>query len=232
MYVGTSVHSPRQTVEVAILVNDREQPLYRRPWDGKIFVAGQPGQAYRLQVRNLTARRIEVINTIDGRNSLRDEPGDAQLNTGLVFGATHTGCITGWRLNNSETAEFVFGTPGRSLAAQATGSPSNVGVIGFAIYREMDLSAYLSPFATRGVPKDFSTMGPTRGGSLGTGIGATQQDRVSTTTFTRSGAPDILVIGYDVEEVLHQQGVFDLDPAEPNPFPGFETGYRRYQARD
>jgi hypothetical protein len=70
--------------------------------------------------------------------------------------------------------------------------------------------------------------GATRGGSLGTGMGALKTDRVGRTNFTRHGnTPDILVIGYDREEVLRAQGI--IAPAEANAFPGAETGYQNYR---
>ena len=244
MFIGNIARSLRDTVEVSVLVGGVEQPLYRRPWDGKIFVAGTPGQPYTLRVKNLVSGRIEVINTVDGRHTLDDEPGDIQRNRGLVFGGHSTGAFSGWRISDQQTREFIFGSPERSIAAQATGSTENVGVIGFAVYRERphyDQPAFRG--ATRGGLESFGTTrgatkgGPatfggesyaTRGGSLGTGMGATQDDRVGHTSFNRDGTePDMLVIGYETEEVLRMQGI--IAPAEANPFPGAQTGYVKYQ---
>jgi hypothetical protein len=244
MFIGNSVRSQRGTIEVSVLVDGVEQPLYRRPWDGKIFVAGMLGQVYTLRVKNLTSGRIEVINTVDGRHTLDDEPGDSQRNRGLVFSSHSTGAFTGWRISDQRTREFIFGSPERSIAAQATGSTENVGVIGFAVYREK-FSGYgfgdevyrgggLESFsatrgATKGGPATFGGESyATRGGSLGTSMGASQDDRVGRTTFTRDGVdPDVLVIGYETEQVLREQGV--IAPAEANPFPGAQTGYAKYQ---
>ena len=174
---------------------------------------------------NLSIKRIEVINTVDGRNTLREEPGDAHQNRGLVFSSRSEGNFSGWRLNNDETAEFVLGSPDHSVAAQATGSTNNVGVIGFAAYAERrSLFEDFELGATRG---GGTYKGVTRGGSLGTGIGDVQSDHVGTTSFMRDGdKPDILVIGYDLREVLVAAGI--ITPPEPNPFPGTETGYRKY----
>jgi hypothetical protein len=105
MFIGNTARSLRGTVEVSVLVGGVEQSLYRRPWDGKIFVAGTPGQAYTLRVKNLTSGRIEVINTVDGRHTLDDEPGDAQRNRGLVFSSHSTGAFTGWRISDQQTRE-------------------------------------------------------------------------------------------------------------------------------
>ena len=65
------------------------------------------------------------------------------------------------------------------------------------------------------------------GGSLGTGMGDVLEDRVGHTGFDRDGAaPDVLVIGYETEEVLRSQGI--MVPVEANPFPGVKTGYAKY----
>jgi hypothetical protein len=259
-----SVPAPANLIEVSIRVNGVSQPLYRRATDGALFTVGVPGQAYTLGVRNMTMGRVEVITTIDGRNTLKDEAGDAKRNEGLIFRAWASGEFSGWRINNDETRQFVFGEPERSVAAQATGDASNVGVIGFAAYREQpswygsSYSAtapappYLSsagqsmtaenagmssvsssctnlsaapPAVTASAASTDSSMPLAQG--LGTGIGERQQDHVGTTTFTRTGAADILVIGYDTYDNLVQMGV--IGPPEPSAFPGMGTGYEQYQ---
>lgn len=247
MFIGNTVRSPGGTIEAAVLIAGTgqshyrhldgrvlaagiEQPLYRRRWDGKIFVVGVPGRPYTLRVRNLTSGRIEVINTVDGRHTLDDEPGDLQHNRGLVFTPSFLGWFSGWRVSDQQTREFVFGSPERSIAAQATGSTENVGVIGFAAFRERRIGHEWASGVTRGAPATFGVEDATRGGSLGTGMGNVQDDRVGRTTFVRDGGdPDVLVIGYDTEEVLREQGI--IAPAEPNPFPGVKTGYAKYASK-
>ena len=236
MYIGTSVQSPDGVIEVSVLMDGTAQPLYRRPVDGKVFVAGIPGRAYTLRVRNRGDRRIEVISTVDGRHTLKDEPGDTAACRGLVFDARSAGEFTGWRISDKETREFIFGSPAASVAAQATGSQANTGVIGFAVYRERDYYFYHAyatqdsawPVATASAAVFDSEPVTMRGGSLGTGIGERREDRVGSTSFTRAlGAPDILVIGYDTVDVLRERGI--LGPPEPDPFPGAGTGYEKYE---
>lgn len=240
MFVGTSVRSPQGTIEVSVLIEGLRQPLYRRPWDGKVFVAGIPGEAYTLQVRNLVGGRIEVISTVDGRHTLDDEPGDQYRNRGLII-SEHT-TFRGWRLSDTEVREFLFGSPEQSIAAQATGSVQNIGVIGFAVHLEHRL--LMSLYSKNGTPPAFPGSSTPRmmdrgdargnasyGGSLGTGMGAVQQDRVGHTSFTRNGAePDILAIGYDTLEVLRRNNI--IAPAEADPFPGVQTGFAKYQPMD
>jgi hypothetical protein len=233
MHIGTAVRTPAGTTEISVLVSGVPQPLYRHPSGGRPFVAGQPGRFYTLRVRNLTAARIEVINSVDGRNTLKDEPGDIAANQGLVFPAHATGEFTGWRVNREETREFIFGEPSRSVAAQATGSEANTGVIGFAVYRERSY-AYATTYnaaapvvAAATFDCDWGDEPVVRGSSLGTGIGERREDRVAPTSFTRAmSEPDVLVVGYETEHILHERGL--TGPAEPDAFPGVGTGYERY----
>ena len=244
MNIGTTVRSPQATVEVSVHIDGLALPLNRRPGDGAQIVAGTPGKAYKLLVRNLATSRAEVISTVDGRNTLCDEPGDTQQNRGLVFGAYSTGGFTGWRISDDEVREFVFGEPERSVAAQATGSAANVGVIGFAAYRERVHRSYTSPWNwqqpnvvpyTSEINASAATMdcigtatASAAPRSLGTGIGERQADHVGHTAFNRAdGGPDILVIGYDTAEVLAAMGV--TGTAGPAAFPGIGTGYEQYQ---
>ena len=237
----TVTPSPRSTVEVSVLIGGAAQPLYRRA-DGRLFVAGIPGSAYTLSVRNLTGGRIEVIASADGRNVLDDDAADVHASRGLIIGPYVTYVFRGWRVSDQQTREFLFGEPSSSVAAQATGSTANVGVLGFAAWRHRE--AYVSNVSWHGAPESSYGGLTTRGaagvaaasaggegmmsaGSLGTGIGAYQEDRVGRTSFDRaSDGPDTLVIGYDTEAELVRRGI--VLAADPDPFPGHRTGYDKY----
>ena len=247
MHYPTTVASPGATIEVSVLIGGKAQKLYRRA-DGRMFAPGIPGSPYTLRVRNRTASRIEAIVSVDGRHVLKDEPADPHGTRGMVLRPHDTYEFRGWRVSDEESREFLFGEPGSSVAAQATGSTANIGVIGFAAWRERETFSHYGGgyegilrgggFATRDVAKHsvatasagaatFSDDVDTSTGSLGTGIGAHQEDRVSRTDFTRAtGEPDILVIGYDTEAELARRGI--LGPADPDAFPGALTGYEKY----
>jgi hypothetical protein len=247
MYVGTKATSPNETFEVAVIVDGVEQPLYRRASDGKLFVVAEPSKPYQLRVRNLLDNRLEVITSVDGRNTQKDEKADKTKSVGTTVNAYEILTITGWRLNDSQTGQFRFNEPQRSIAGQlAEPDLANVGVIGFAVNREANRSRrmYYDPaFGSAVAPnayseplkRGFTTEEPTKDGSVGTGIGATLHDPARKPSYeppvVRSqGTPaEVVAIGYDRREILEEMGL--LVPAEPNPFPGIttDTGYAAYR---
>jgi hypothetical protein len=242
MQAGKTAKSPGGTFEVAVLIGGRPQDLYRRH-DGQLFVAGAAGESFTLQVRNLAHGRAEFLTSLDGRNTLKDETADKYANTGLVLPGLTTTQFRGWRVTDYVVREFVFTFPEKSVAAVATGSTANTGVIGFAVYQEKrrERPAYevyavasagppvsYGGVATRGMSLDSSNAGGGSQASLGTGIGDRVQDHVGRTEFTRApGEPDVLVIRYDTREALEAAGVIQVD--EPSAFPGAETGYAQYE---
>ena len=257
MYKGTTARSPRSMIEVAVLVRGIPQPLYEGH-GGKLYVAGTPGEQYELQVRNLTSRRAEVLCSVDARNLNKDEPADRHQNQGTVFSGHASGTLKGFRLSDAESLELRFGAPGRSVAAAATGSTRNVGVIGFAVYGERNgyygtqhLGGYddfgvnyrgggMMKGVTFGSNADSDAvaeaaeapvaMASAGVGGLGTEAGARQRDVVWRTQFEReAGEPDVLAIFYDSQAVLDSLGV--TDPPDPDPFPGIGTGYEKYASR-
>jgi len=255
MYIGTKALSPKDTFEFRLTVGGVEQVLYERKTDNKIFVVARPGDVYQLHIRNRTDRRMEIITAVDGRNTLKDEDGDARNSVGLTADPFEIVTISGWRLNDEQTGEFVFGTPLHSIAAKlAEPRLANVGVIGVAVYCEQPRASHYDPTSLRNhaeyVMPPFSQLdsfglspeGPLKsgphmmGGSVGTGIGAKQYDPIKRSTYRLpvnrglGAKPETLIIGYDTEEVLERMGL--LIPAEPDPFPGVpqnDTGYGAYQ---
>ena len=101
---------------------------------GDYWVAGKPGAAYAISVRNKTGERVLAVTSVDGVNVLSgDAAGWGQ--TGYVFGPYFNYQITGWRKSNSEVAAFEFSAASESYASR-TGRPDQVGVIGVALFRE------------------------------------------------------------------------------------------------
>jgi hypothetical protein len=262
---GTTVCSPGRTIEVSIiagagLVSGVAQPLYRRPSDGAVFTAGTAGTVYQLQVKNLNPRgRVEVLAAVDGRNTLKDEPGDTHHNRGLVFGAGSTEYFTGWRLSDTETRQFVFAAPGRSVAAQATGSAAGAGVIGFAAFAEADAPPLMYYSLNATTPGPFmGNIGAASGGTLTRGVSYTASAGAAQDVFfSPSAVADaasqlgtgigerqtdrvrstsfIRAGGPDIiviwYDTLAMLDAMGITGGEPAAFPGIDaTGYERYAA--
>jgi hypothetical protein len=85
-------------------------------------------------VRNTWGERVMAVTSVDVVNVLNGATaGWGQ--TGYVFGAYTNYQITGWRKSNSEVAAFEFSAAQDSYA-ERTGRPSQVGVIGVALFKE------------------------------------------------------------------------------------------------
>jgi hypothetical protein len=244
MLIGRTVRDPRGLIEVSVVVNGVSAPLYRLPDGGRTYVEGPVGARYSLQVRNTGGGRIEVVNSVDGRNTQRDEMAGPN-SRGLLIEPYSEVAFTGWRLNDQRVSEFVFAHPQRSIAAHATGSTGNVGVIGFAVYTELVRETFRPKGGTRGggtfdpgddyeeeLERSPVTMGGTRErGNVGTGRGDEHYSPVVGVRFDRMpGAPSVLEIGYDEHAWLAQEGYISppARPSEPSAFPGMPTGYTGY----
>ncbi|MGE5305075.1 MAG: hypothetical protein ACM3TN_17325 [Alphaproteobacteria bacterium] len=123
-----------QLADVQILnrsTGERLPVYYHR---GKMYVAGNPGDRYAVQVANRAGARILAVNSVDGVNVISGETASYEQ-TGYVFLPWQSYEITGWRKNQNEVAAFYFTSLSDSYAAR-TDRPQNVGVIGVAVFRE------------------------------------------------------------------------------------------------
>jgi hypothetical protein len=121
-------------VDVSIVdrsTGERLQP-YRR--DGKLYVAGTPGNRYAIELKGRQGERVLTVLSVDGINVVTGQSA-ATLQSGYVIDGWQSYAINGWRKNMSDVAQFVFTALPDSYAAR-TGRPANVGVIGVAVYRE------------------------------------------------------------------------------------------------
>lgn len=106
------------------------------PWrhDGKLYVAGTPGDRYGVELRSRRGERVLTVLSVDGVNALTGQTA-ATLQSGYVIDGWQSYAINGWRKSMEDVAQFVFTALPDSYAAR-TGRPGNVGVIGVAVYRE------------------------------------------------------------------------------------------------
>ena len=107
-------------------------PTYRH--DGKLYVAGRPGERYGIEVRNKDGGRVLTVISVDGVNVLTGQTAATQQ-SGYVLDGGQKYAITGWRKSMDEVAQFLFTALPDSYAAR-TGRPNHVGVIGVAVFRE------------------------------------------------------------------------------------------------
>jgi len=121
---------------VDLQVVDRDTGQTLRVWrhDGRLYVAGEPGDRYSLRVTNHTDRRVLVVLSVDGVNILTGETANYDQD-GYVFYPHQSYEVTGWRKSTSEVAAFTFAPLPDSYAAR-TGRPADVGVIGMAVFDE------------------------------------------------------------------------------------------------
>jgi hypothetical protein len=101
---------------------------------GGVHVLGALGQRYLVRVRNGSARRAEVVVSVDGRDVLDGGP-SATRKRGYLVEPYGTVEIDGFRLSDAAVAAFRFSSVSRSYAGKM-GDARDVGVIGVAVFPE------------------------------------------------------------------------------------------------
>ncbi len=110
----------------------RALPVYRH--EGRLYVAGRPGNEYEIRVRNRAGAQILAVVSVDGVNAVSGETANWHQ-TGYVLAPYQTLTVEGWRKSLQRVAAFYFTEHANSYAAR-TGRPQNVGVIGVALFRK------------------------------------------------------------------------------------------------
>lgn len=108
---------------------------YYRTGQG-IYVIGEPGGNYSLNLENRTSHRMEVVVSVDGL-SLHDGQPASVKKRGYVIPAKSSISVRGMRVNG-KMFSLKFGAVGQSRASTAFGEKGarNVGVVGIACYEE------------------------------------------------------------------------------------------------
>jgi len=216
----------------------RELPVY---WhQGRAYVAGRPGNEYRITLRNRARQDVLAVVSVDGVNVITGETADPRQ-SGYVLGPWTPFEITGWRKSLSETATFYFTALSDSYAAR-TGRPNEVGVIGVALYRRAQPRPQPgAPISSQPLPRDEARSAeraaPSAGGRLdaysiaseprlGTGHGRRERSAAEYVNFERASynPAEVITLYYDSRENLVARGVIrDSTPVAPlpRPFPGF-----------
>ena len=111
---------------------------------GERYVLGEVGRRYTLRVWNRSGRRIEAVVSVDGRDVVDGKPGDFRAKRGYLVPAFGFVDIDGWRLSEHQAAAFRFTSVANSYAGRM-GTPRNVGVIGVAVFPELERRMIVPP---------------------------------------------------------------------------------------
>jgi hypothetical protein len=117
------------------LRNHRGAALSAYQSGGNLICIGEDGQRYSVEVENLSNHRLEFVVTVDGLDVLSGEKG-SYSRRGYVLSPGERREIKGWRTSVNEVASFKFGDVQGSYVNKTTGDPSNVGVVGTAVFAE------------------------------------------------------------------------------------------------
>ena len=99
------------------------------------FVVGERGSRYEVVVKNDSRRRVEVVVSVDGLDTLDGEPASVKKR-GYVLGPRETLAVDGFRTSDGSVAAFRFINVGDTYAQRRYGDTGNVGVIGLAVFAE------------------------------------------------------------------------------------------------
>jgi hypothetical protein len=222
--------------EVRVIDRDSGVPLRTYYHGGELWVAGNPGARYAIEVRNTQHARILAVTSVDGINVLTGDTARFDQ-SGYVLHGEEAYEITGWRKSQAQVAAFEFTAVSSSYAAR-TGRSANIGVIGVAVFRER-ASGHVaatspspaapppSPAAESNAPADNraeagieegavrsaqnsdAVVQPAPAAALGTGHGARESSYVEFTDFTRASPQpnEIIRIRYDSRQNLIALGV-------------------------
>ncbi|WP_374413396.1 hypothetical protein [Hydrogenophaga sp.] len=229
--------------DVRVIDRDRDTVLPLYQFRRELWVAGEPGGRYGIQLLNDSRERLLHVVSVDGVNVVTGETASFDQ-AGYVLEPQQRYDVNGWRKSRKEIAAFEFTRLSRSYAAR-TGRPDDVGVIGVAVFRERE--PFVLPRPPRPPFPPFDRSAPDMrsapqlqdksargepGTPLGTGHGDRERDRVGQTDFERrSDRPDeVIRIRYDSRENLIAMGIIPPErphwrDRRPSAFPGSHRGY-------
>lgn len=240
--LATSLIAPAHAgalVDVQVIDRSTGQTLETYRHQGRLYVAGTPGNRYAVNLVNKSGGRVLTVLSVDGVNAVSGETAAARQ-TGYVLSAGQGADIAGWRKSQDEVAAFYFTSVADSYAGR-TDRPRNVGVIGVAVFREMEPPRPVllpAPLASRekaeaadaangaGAARSEAkaAQAPAAESRLGTGHGERIAAHSEFTEFRRASEQpsEVIAIYYDSRANLVARGIIPGAPVygRPNPFPG------------
>jgi hypothetical protein len=124
-----------------ITVYDRATRTYLPVYwhEGQAWIVGRPGNEYQVTMRNRSGEDLLAVVSVDGVNVMSGESASPGQSGYVVSGGDRVD-VRGWRKSLDEIASFYFTSLGESYAAR-TGRPSDVGVIGVALFKRRSAPA-------------------------------------------------------------------------------------------
>lgn len=230
----------KSNYEVEVLVNGK--PLKEYMHDRKVYVEGRQGTSFSLRLKNNSWQRKLFVPSIDGLSVMNGEDCDYQSG-GYIVRPHSSITIEGWRVSDSEVAEFYFSSPSDSYRKRMQRG-NNLGVIGVAVFDEkFKMPEFVittsasngdwSPQCTytcSSAPSAYamnaslSTRSASVKSNLGTGWGKSQRSEVVSVEFEQTNHPaEVFEIFYNTREQLERMGInFKKEPlyVSPQAFPG------------
>lgn len=198
---------------------------------GRTFVLGEPGERYTLRIHNPTARRVEAVVSVDGRDVVSGDVADFVRDRGYVIPAFGSVTVDGFRTSLDTVAAFRFTRARHSYAARL-GTAEHVGVIGVAFFPErardeQKIARRTNAAAAkrRAAPGASAHADEDR---LGTAFGEARRSAVTEVAFTRANRAQparVISVFYDDASGLRARGIDIPEPrwrrvsVEPQPFP-------------
>ncbi len=249
MFLAACVSMADAGTLIDVSVTDRNTgeklEVYRH--QGRLYVAGTPGNRYAVNLRNKSGGRLLTVISVDGVNALNGQTA-ATSQSGYVISSWQSAEIAGWRKSMDDVAAFYFTSVADSYAGR-TDRPQNVGVIGVAVYREAEplppppqpaVSARERSDAGSAERDSMAANSPAspapaksealskQVGRLGTGHGERISAPTQYTEFSSASErpSEVITIYYNSRANLLAQGVIPRPPRYgasnpvPNPFPG------------
>jgi hypothetical protein len=107
---------------------------------GEQYIEARQGQEFRVRLRNNSSQRVLAVLSVDGVNAITGQTASFDQ-AGYVLEAYQSMDVDGWRKSNRQTAAFYF-THFSDAYATRTNRPSDLGVIGVAVFQERSYYSY------------------------------------------------------------------------------------------
>ncbi|MFO1435033.1 MAG: hypothetical protein U1F34_01155 [Gammaproteobacteria bacterium] len=133
MSVASTAHAVGNLADFSIYDRTSGSTLPVYNYNGQYYVAGKPGNEYRVQLRNQSGGDLLAVVSVDGVNVISGETAHWRQ-SGYVIDSWQSLTVDGWRKSMERTAAFYFTRLPDSYAAR-TDRPENVGVIGVALFQ-------------------------------------------------------------------------------------------------